>query len=1074
MYELRLLCPRAWLIPLLLFMAGTLSGGTSPRLAAAAEPDATANSAAAGQPGAAAKPNADAQPAAAAGLDYKAADPELAVLKLDSSPNESFLSVKADSQGRLFVGGREALFVYELDEKGGYLPRKELYRFPPDSWVYDIEIRGNDLYILTLSALYVLPNGVVDREGIEPKRLVWGVPLGHVHQCLHALDWGPEGDLYISMGDPLWYYGDFERPDHWGHWTFFCQPEGTRIPYTGVGGVFRCRPDGSGFRVVSRGMRNSCGLVHDSQWNLFSNDNDHEGSPHAYVPGKLMHVTPHADFSWPRGWMTHITPDRADLLETMFTGMGRAVPVGQSFYDDDYLGEKYRNNLLVARWGIRTVTRYPLQHRGASFQVEEFPLIVGRNEARPVGVSVGRGGRVFATIAYMAHNEGSPVYPSDLVMLTRKGDTLESDFPRYDAAQADVETLYNELSDPSWQRRRRAHQELLRRGGAAVAEAPGRLESARLDDPALLPLIWLTASAASAPQAAPADRQAARDLLLQLAKNWRNAARLHALRALHEYFPADESLRPVWQAGLSDVDFQVRHAALVALFDAPEPLPWHEIGTLAQSDDSYVRQAASLLLAERGSAEFIEGLCRAEQPLARRAGVLAAGFRLTMPPATAPVPEQLPLAEWREKSVYTLTYADQKVDLRELGRLGLFTMAEHWKAVPRTPEQEAMFALLQARLEDDNEGVRLQAAHFLSLLADERTEPAIVALRTATEQKRLLLAPLQGLKTAWVVGPFPDGGRGLNQPHPPEEGPLDPSATFEVGAKTIGWESMTIDRMFDFQKQFGPCDDSSFYVFVRIESPRRQQMMLLPGSDDGIRIWRNRTPVWTNETVRGALPFQDVTFVELEPGSNDFLFRVNNVDGAAALYVHYRTLTAVSAVVPEKLGVATLAERLKAAAADPEQSKVAPEFLTVDWSQASSAGDAERGKKLFSAEGIGCAKCHAVDSGAPITGGPSLAGAAARFTVPYLVESVLLPSKMVSPVFRATSVVTHDGKGASGLVVGETGDKLELLLPDATRKTIPKSEIEERKLQDVSPMPDGLVRNPDELRDLLAYLLTLR
>ncbi len=159
------------------------------------------------------------------------------------------------------------------------------------------------------------------------------MPRYHVHQCFHALAWGPEGDLYISMGDTLVHYGDFDRPDHWGHWTFFTptQPEG--IPYTGQGAILRMHPDGSGLQVIARGLRNPCGLVFDRNWNLFSNDNDHESLPLAYVPGRLIHVAPHSDFSWPRGWMPHITPDRADLLETMFTGMGRAVPVGEAYLD---------------------------------------------------------------------------------------------------------------------------------------------------------------------------------------------------------------------------------------------------------------------------------------------------------------------------------------------------------------------------------------------------------------------------------------------------------------------------------------------------------------------------------------------------------------------------------------------------------------------------------------------------------------------------------------------------------------------------------------------------------------------
>src|SRR5205807_473614 len=112
--------------------------------------------------------------------------------------------------------------------------------------------------------------------------------------------------------------------------------------------------------------------------------------PALYVPGRLLHITPHADFGWPRGWMPSKTPDRADLLETMFDGMGRAVPVLQSYYDETLLPDKYRNNLLLARWGIRAVTRYPLVPRGASFEaVTEHVLAQGKDIARPVGVTVG-------------------------------------------------------------------------------------------------------------------------------------------------------------------------------------------------------------------------------------------------------------------------------------------------------------------------------------------------------------------------------------------------------------------------------------------------------------------------------------------------------------------------------------------------------------------------------------------------------------------------------------------------------------------------------------------------------------
>ena len=44
---------------------------------------------------------------------YETADPALRVVTLDSADTESFLAVRLDTTGRMFVGGREALFVYE-------------------------------------------------------------------------------------------------------------------------------------------------------------------------------------------------------------------------------------------------------------------------------------------------------------------------------------------------------------------------------------------------------------------------------------------------------------------------------------------------------------------------------------------------------------------------------------------------------------------------------------------------------------------------------------------------------------------------------------------------------------------------------------------------------------------------------------------------------------------------------------------------------------------------------------------------------------------------------------------------
>jgi putative heme-binding domain-containing protein len=991
--------------------------------------------------------------------DYAVAEPGLTVVRLDSAPTESFLAVRADAAGRLFVGGREGLFVYEPDDSGGYRPRRELYRFPKDAWVYDIEVRGNDLYVITVSALYLIPDAVTKREGLRPRRLIWGVPMGHVHQCFHGLAWGPEGDLYFSMGDPITSYGDFNRPDHWMHWTFFSQPEGTRTPYTGVGGVFRCRPDGSGFQVVARGTRNSVGLAFDRSWNLFTNDNDHESIPAEYVPGRLLHVTPHAYFSWPRGWMPFKTPERADLLDTMFDGMGRAVPVGQAYYGETFLPETYRDNLLVARWGIRAVTRYPLEHRGASFKASEHMLLTGRDQARPVGVAVGRDGRIFVTVAYMAHNDASPIYKSDLVMITRADDPPAHPFRPYDITTAAPEKLWAELADPSWERRQRAHVEILRRGGPLLAGAANRLRDTKTDSPAFPHLLWLAAAARS---------DGSREVVSRLVQHADAQVRLQAVRAVDEFFPGGPERRRLLTRALTDADPQVRHAAVAGFFkdDAEPP---DDVTGAARSTDTYLRQAATLLLAENASTDRLAGLCRATDPATRLAGVLAVGFRLTLPPATKPLPPELPLDKLPSPEAYVIQFADARVDLREHGRIGNFTLADHWRAGKHTAEQERLFGLLQNMLADGEEQVRLQAAHFLFLLNDPRSEPGVARVRKDSEERRLAAAPLHGINKVWVAGPFPDGDAGLGAIHPPERGPVDLAARYDAGKEKLTWKEFSPGNYYDFLKGFGPCDHSSFYAYCRLESPARQRALLLVGSDDGVKVWHNGKEVWSNATVRAALPCQDVILLDLQPGGNDLLVRVQNVSGECGLYLHYRALGQVVPQLPEKLGSATLAERLRSAAAG-GPAPLGPEFLKVDWEEAVARGDARKGRQLFGS--LGCVKCHGITPDTGVVGGPSLAEAKKRFTVPYVVESVLLPSKQVSPLFRATFIETQRGLTFTGLVVSETGDKLELLLADTTRKTLAKADVSERRLLETSPMPQGLVKTPEELRDLLAYLFS--
>jgi putative heme-binding domain-containing protein len=960
---------------------------------------------------------------------YRLPDPQLKLVHIDSDDHESFLGVRADSMGRLFVGGREGLFVYEPDGRGGFGPRQPLVRFPKDAWVYDIAIRGNDLYVSTVSAIYLIPDGVTARKDLKVKRLIWGMPLGHVHQCIHNLDFGPEGDLYFSCGDPLWGYGDFQnRPDHWGHWTWFVQPEGTKVEYNGVGGVFRVRPDGSNFRVVARGLRNSIGLTFDSQWNLFTNDNDHESLPAAYVPGRLIHVTPNAYFSWPRGWMISKQPHRPDLLETMNDHLGRYVPVGQADYEDTYLPEKYRHSLIVDRWGEHKVVYYPIEQRGASFKADEHDLLLCKGDARPVGVAVGNGGCVFVTVCYMAANDTSPTYRSDVVMI-RRGDK-DPEFPRFDITKADQQKLNEESLSDDWSRRHAAYEELLRRNPISF-------------DPAKL--------IASALNGQTVDQ------------------RLLALRLLADC-PSDDQIREAFVRNLTSSDPRFQLAAIQGLFSiAPGPIPQPVIDGPARSTDTYLRQAATMLLATKAPVAQIQSLFESADAGYRLAGVLATGFRMTIPPATGPLPEGLRPDARAQAGSYIVPnyYESPKVDLRKLGPIGNYTMAQWWSAVKHTPEQEELFSLLDKSLSDPDQQIRYEAAFFLNILNDPGTSKHVGQVLKEFAPKSL--GEKKSIAQVWAVGPFADSRKGFNLSHAPEEGPINLAAKYPDATGELTWKRIDGNKgVFDFDTLLAKKSDSSDYAYFRIESALSQPIVLWVGSQQQLRVYQNGRMVWENASGRPFKPDEDRIDLTLQPGSNEFLVRVHT-SAHAILGLNYEAAQPVNVSLPDPLDTQRLAERLSQAKDSADMTSIPPEFAKIDWEKEWKTGDAAHGRQLF--DTLGCSKCHAATADSPGGGGPSLAEAGKRFTIPYVVESVLLPNKVVSPLFRTTVIRLNSGDLFGGLVVGETPEKLDMRLQDTTLKTFNKSDINARKQEEKSPMPQGLVRTPQELKDLLAYVM---
>ena len=133
----------------------------------------------------------------------------------------------------------------------------------------------------------------------------------------------------------------------------------------------------------------------------------------------------------------------------------------------------------------------------------------------------------------------------------------------------------------------------------------------------------------------------------------------------------------------------------------------------------------------------------------------------------------------------------------------------------------------------------------------------------------------------------------------------------------------------------------------------------------------------------------------------------------------------------------------------------------------------ESGKAAF--RDSGCIQCHRF-SGEGGSVGPDLTGVSRRLSIRDVLESTVLPSKVISEPYAATQIETKDGELIVGHIEQEDGMTIVIrtnsLAPDNT--VVQKADIKRRSLSKISNMPAGIINVllREQVLDLLAYLIS--
>lgn len=154
--------------------------------------------------------------------------------------------------------------------------------------------------------------------------------------------------------------------------------------------------------------------------------------------------------------------------------------------------------------------------------------------------------------------------------------------------------------------------------------------------------------------------------------------------------------------------------------------------------------------------------------------------------------------------------------------------------------------------------------------------------------------------------------------------------------------------------------------------------------------------------------------------------------------------------------------------------KISPDTLIGAYAGSLLGGDVGRGARIFyQHQSAQCIRCHAVgDYGG--SAGPRLSGIAGRISREQILEALVSPSARLAQGFGNITLGLKNGKNVSGILQNENDKSLGLKIGDKPDTTILKSDISTRTNAMSSMPPMGTVLSKRQIRDVVAFLSTLK
>ena len=938
---------------------------------------------------------------------------------------------------------------------------------------------GGDVYATIIPDLWKLTDSNGDGRADRRTSVAHGFAphIGYGNHDLHSVVQGYDGKIYWSMGD---------------RGANVLRQDGKRVSYPHTGSILRCNPDGSEFEVFASGLRNCQYFDFDAYGNLFAIDHDADFQGEQE---RLVYIPEGSDSGW-RNYYQYRHSNRVlgeqgrDLYspwlsEVMWKPLHEGqpshflppienswnAPAAFSFQPGAALGGKYKDHFLLGGQG--QIRAFKMVADGASFRRQGEDVVVQGLSEQVLASAFGPDGRLYFVLwspqgksplwALRTSDEQGPAVAAMAKVKMRLGKGFQEE---------PTVALLASLGHVDRRIRQEAQFELVARGEVeklrALAGDPSAGQLPRLHS--LWALGQLEDKNRALLQQLSADRdpelraQAARwsgnlafdpdELLLNLLKD--PSPRVQALAAIAAgKLKNKKALSPLTDL-LVAADNQIpvlRHAGISGLGGVATN---QELEAFATHPSTAMRIAAVVALRQRRAAvELLPFLLDVSPQVV--ADAVRGIYDEATPGTFRSHPEVLDAIAAMLRADH-----DDTVNVRALAanrRLGTVAAVKRIAAFLDAPQL--------SRLE------RLEALNTLSSWSTETVLDPVDGRHF----------PLPGFGQETLKVAFGEGLWTLSKDQDDVISQKAIAILASLKASDARWQQVA-ERVVDEKES--EAVRSEWLRWLRLQNSGKfiplgiatlseesavlrraaaEQLLAAKGGEKEVERYLLSTLNQSQDTreVQYALSrLSAVTTPQavLGPYLDDL------ISGTLAAELHLDVLEAATALADTDQ---TLKRQL-----DRYRAQVERKGPLTQYDVALTGGDAEIGKSIFLGNAkAACSKCHALKK-ADQQVGPSLQGIATRQPRQYLLQSVVDPQAVVAAGHSTVTLALEDGTVVTGTVLRETDEVLVLNLPDGRQKTYAQTTIEERS-KPSSTMPDiKAVLSKRELRNLVAYLTTLR